>query len=183
MPLTEVVSAIVMLMEILVYIIIFIGLIAFLQKIFASSKSSSKKTKETAIYQYGRREYIMTKAEQNFFVMLSQTFQGKYHVFPQVHLSSILDEKMVKGQNWKAAFKHVNGKSVDFVICDKQYAKPLVAVELDDWSHGSENRRSRDEEVERIFDAAGLPLVRFNDYKNLSVVDVENKLAHALEQK
>jgi hypothetical protein len=169
-------------MESLVYLLIFIAVIALLRKFFAS-KNASTKTSEAPIYQYGRKEYIMTKAEHNFFLMLSQTFQGKYHVFPQVHLASILDEKIVKGQNWKAAFKHINGKSVDFVICDKQYAKPLIAVELDDWSHSSESRRSRDQEVERIFAAASLPLVRFNDYKNLSVIDVEKRLDQALESK
>ena len=170
-------------MEMLVYLVIFIIVIALLQKFFGSNGNTATKTKDAPIYQYERREYIMTKAEHNFFLMLSQSFQGKYHVFPQVHLSSILDEKKVKGQNWKAAFKHINGKSVDFVICDKQYAKPIIAVELDDWSHNSESRRTRDEEVERIFAAASLPLVRFNDYKGLSVADVDKRLARALEAK
>ncbi len=168
-------------MKVLIYLFLFIIIIAVIKKLFANNKSGTTNKGKAPIYQYGRKDYIMTKAEHNFFLILSQTFRGQYHVFPQVHLSSILDEKMVKGQNWKAAFNHINEKSVDFVICDKQYARPLVAIELDDWSHSSENRRKRDEEVERIFAAAGLQLVRFADYKNLTVADVEKKLSPALE--
>jgi len=40
-------------------------------------------------------------------------------------------EHRIKGQDWKAAFRRINGKSVDFVICDKAYIKPLLAIELD----------------------------------------------------
>jgi very-short-patch-repair endonuclease len=168
-------------MGILIFLSLVIIVLAVAQKLFAGNQKGPAATAKIPVYQYGRKDYIMTKAEHNFFLMLSQTFQGKYHVFPQVHLSSILDEKMVKGQNWNAAFKHINGKSVDFVICDKRYAKPLVAVELDDWSHSSQNRRTRDEEVERIFAASGMPLVRFADYKNLSLADIEDKLRSAVE--
>lgn len=170
-------------MEIFIYIFLFLVIVVLAQKLLANNRNEAIKTQRAPIYQYGRRNYIMTKAEHNFFLVLKQAFQGRYHVFPQVHLSSILDEKQKKGQNWKAAFRHINSKSVDFVICDKQYAKPLVAVELDDWSHSSTVRQKRDEEVERIFSASGLPLVRFTDYKNLTIADVEDKLQHALVAK
>ena len=103
-----------------------------------------------------------------------------YHVFPQVHLSAILDEKKVKGQNWKAAFRHINGKSVDYVICDKRSIKPLLAVELDDWSHDAQDRRDRDAEVERILQGAGLPIVRFDKRKGLNKEDIKKRIFEAI---
>lgn len=112
-------------------------------------------------YHYKRKNLIMTPAETRFFKILDEAIGDGYYVFPQVHLSSILEHR-IHGQNWWAAFHHINRKSVDFVICDKESVKPLAAIELDDWSHHLDHRKDRDIEVERIFEGAQLPLIRFN---------------------
>lgn len=111
-------------------------------------------------YHYERRDLIMTRAETEFFKMLDEAVGEKYYIFPQVHLSSIFEHK-VNGQDWWKAFHHINRKSVDFVICDKVSVRPLAAIELDDWSHKLDKRKSRDAEVERIFQGANFPLLRF----------------------
>ena len=129
-------------------------------------KQNSKK-----LYKYQAKQYFMTKSENDFFRMLNNVAGDRYFIFPQVHLSAILDEK-IKGQNWKAAFKHINGKSVDYVLCDRQTLKPVYAVELDDYTHTYKNRQERDQEVECMFQSAGIPLVRFNDYKTLNQEDI-----------
>lgn len=111
-------------------------------------------------YHYERRDLIMTQAENNFFKMLDEAIGQDYYVFPQVHLSSLFEHK-IHGQDWWKAFHHINRKSVDFVICDKQTVRPLAAIELDDWSHKLDKRKVRDTEVERIFEGAKFPLLRF----------------------
>ena len=60
-------------------------------------------------------------------------------MFPQVHLSALLDHK-VKGQDWRIAFRHINGKSVDYVLCDKATLQPVYAIELDDYTHEPRTR-------------------------------------------
>ncbi len=122
----------------------------------------------------------MTKAENDFFGVLKELLQDRYQIFPQVHLSALLDQK-VKGQNWKAAFWHINAKSVDFVVCDKTYARPLLAIELDDFSHDAQERRSRDVEVERIFENANMPLLRFRDYKTMSREAIATQIEGVLQ--
>jgi len=87
---------------------------------------------------------------------------NKYHVFPQIHLATILDHKIV-GQNWVSAFRHIDEKSVDFVICDINYIKPLLAIELDDKTHESNVRKNRDAEVEQILSDAQIPLLRIEN--------------------
>ena len=111
-------------------------------------------------YHYERRDLIMTRTETEFFKMLDEAIGSKYYVFPQVHLSSILEHR-IDGQDWWKAFHHLNRKSVDFVICERNKVQPLVAIELDDWSHKLEKRKLRDAEVERIFRGANFPLLRF----------------------
>lgn len=51
-------------------------------------------------------------------------------------------------------------KHVDFLVCDLKSVRPLVALELDDQSHARADRKTRDELVEAVFAAAGLPLLR-----------------------
>ena len=93
-------------------------------------------------------------------------------MFPQVHLSALLDHK-VKGQDWRIAFRHINGKSVDYVLCDKATLQPVYAIELDDYTHERRDRVARDSEVERMFKVANLPLVRFanKDVSNDAIIE------------
>lgn len=126
--------------------------------------------KKRFFYQYKRKNFLITRAEHEFFDILVELFGSEYHIFTQVHLPTILEHK-VSGQNWKGAFSHINGKSVDFVICDKEYIKPLLAIELDDRSHERPDRIERDSEVERILQDAGIPLLRI---ENKGVFDRED---------
>ena len=117
-------------------------------------------------YSYMAKQSLMTRTENEFFLKLERAVSERYYVFPQVHLSSLLDHR-VKGQDWSYAFRHINGKSVDYVLCSRETLRPTYAIELDDYTHEQSDRRKRDEEVERIFDEADLPLVRFKN-KNVS---------------
>ena len=141
------------------------------------NNTNSAEIKKTT-YNYQAKQYFMTKSENDFFRMLDNVASDRYFIFPQAHLSAILDEK-IKGQNWKAAFKHINGKSVDYVLCDKQSLKPVYAVELDDYTHTYKNRQERDKEVERMFQCAGVPLVRFSNYKSLTENDIAQRFFEA----
>lgn len=168
-------------MNLLILLFIVIAAIVLIAKLTSVRKVPMAATKEAPVYSYGSKDYLMTRAENDLFDILKELFQDKYQIFPQVHLSSLLDEKKVKGQNWKAAFRHINGKSVDFVVCDKTYARPLLAIELDDFSHDAEERRSRDVEVERIFENANMPLLRLRDYKTMSREAIATQIEGVLQ--
>lgn len=117
----------------------------------------------------------MTPAENEFYTMLVSAVGERYFVFPQVHLSALLNHE-VKGQYWKAAFSSINGKSVDYVISDRTTRKSLAAIELDDYTHDAEDRKQRDIEVERILKEAGMPLLRFTNYKTISREEIEQQI-------
>ncbi|MCC6934155.1 MAG: DUF2726 domain-containing protein [Candidatus Yanofskybacteria bacterium] len=110
-------------------------------------------------YLYRRKDCPMTKSEQVFYKVLAGVVDGRYYVFPQVHLDALLEHK-VPGQRWQAAWRHINEKSVDFVLCDKTSLRTELVIELDDFSHERPDRIERDKEVERILQEAHLPLLR-----------------------
>lgn len=119
---------------------------------------------EESPYKYTRKTYLVTKAENQFFKILLKILNNKYHVFPQIHLISLLEHKIV-GQGWKGAKNHIDRLSVDYVICDRKYLSPIVAIELDDITHERGDRIARDLRVERILREAKIPLVRIT-YKD-----------------
>ena len=140
-------------LALVVFVIILISRIS-------SANSSKKKLFKNNTYDYFAKPSLMSKVEGEFFVKLERIVRGRYYIFPQVHLSAILDHR-IKGQEWNYAFRHINGKSVDYVLCNRDTLEPTYAIELDDYTHDKVDRRKRDIEVERIFKAANLPLVRF----------------------
>lgn len=161
-------------------IYIIIGLVVLAVVLFSSvtsSFSSKRKVFKDNVYSYTAKNLPMTRTEADFFMKLNRAVSERYYVFPQVHLSAILDHK-VKGQEWQYAFRHINGKSVDFVLCDRETLRPFYAIELDDYTHDAKDRKKRDKEVERMFEAAKLPLVRFTN-KDVSEQDIVKALMSA----
>lgn len=154
----------------------------YLLKVVASNRSSTRKVFKDNIYNYTAKPSLMSPTEGEFFVKLEKAVNERYYVFPQVHLSALLDHK-VKGQEWKYAFSHINGKSVDYVLCDKETLRPSYAIELDDYTHDHEDRKTRDIEVERMFKVAGLPLVRFRDKDVTSDEIIQTLAATRVESK
>lgn len=117
------------------------------------------------LFKYKKKDFFMTRAEHQCYDALIKAVGDKYHVFPQAHLPTIVDGRII-GQNWKGSFRHIDEKSVDFVLCDKAYIAPILAIELDDKTHTREDRVMRDKEVERILSMANLPLLRIKNHGN-----------------
>ena len=135
--------------------------------------------KEKVKYQYKHKDFFLTRAEHECYDALVEAVGQEYRIFAQVHLPTLVDSKVV-GQNWHGAFRHISEKSVDFVLCDKAYLSPKLAIELDDKSHERPERIERDEEVERILREAGVPLLRLENHGSFSPSDFSEKIKLAL---
>lgn len=118
-------------------------------------------------YRYRSKKYIMTAAEASFFKRLERLFGEKYYIFPQIHLSSLLDHR-IKGQNWRGALSTIQRKSVDYALVDRETLVTRCAVELDDGTHDARARIERDMLVEGIFYRADVPLVRVRGVNGMS---------------
>jgi very-short-patch-repair endonuclease len=131
-------------------------------------------------YLYKKKPFFLSRAEHECYDALLQAVGNDYLIFAQVHLPTIIDHK-VKGQNWRGAFSHINGKSVDFVLCDKAYIAPKLAIELDDRSHERSDRKDRDQEVERVLKTAGVPLLRVDNHGQFNPADLAGQIKVALQ--
>ncbi len=114
------------------------------------------------IYEYGRKDFLMTRAERECYDALVAEMGAVYSFFPQIHLDALVVPKSAP-KSRLYAFRHINQKSVDFVACDKKEFRPVFAIELDDKTHSQSERITRDKEVERILHGARIPLIRIKN--------------------
>lgn len=156
------------------------GIVVLTGIILAVLKPKFEVGREKPKYQYKRRQFFLTRAEHECYDTLVTAVGNEYHIFAQVHLPTLLDNKIV-GQDWRAALAHINRKSVDFVLCDKAYLSPKLAIELDDKTHERPDRQERDKEVERILENAGIPLLRLENHGAFNLIDFTQKIKVALE--
>ena len=95
---------------------------------------------------------LLTKAEMNFYKILKDVVDNdKQIICPKVRMIDVLWTKTYRVENKMTFINKVNRKHFDFVICDKETLKPLMAIELDDKSHEEEARKERDEFVDALF--------------------------------
>jgi hypothetical protein len=160
-----------------IFLIVMVVIAVVVRELFGGG---GKEEKKKALYQYKKKDFLITRAEHEFFDVLVEVLGDQYYVFTQVHLPTILKHDIPNGQNWKGAFSHINGKSVDFVICDKVGIKPILAIELDDKSHEKLDRIERDSEVERMLQDAGMPLLRFENHGSFDKEEIKSTIQKVL---
>jgi len=135
----------------LFFVLIIIAFICFFKYIEYATKN-----KRTALV-YKKRDYLMTKAELEFFRVLESIIKNQYYIIPQLSISKIA--AVTKGKNYHTYLNKIDRKTVDFVLFDKEYFSPIMVIELDDSSHNSENRRMRDDFVDNVMEKIGLKII------------------------
>ena len=140
-------------------LIVWIACAFIIALIFMTLFLKSKQPVEVREYRYSLKQKVMTNAEKRFYDQLLNSLSDQHYIVPQAHLSMFIDHK-IKGQNWRGAFSRVNGKSVDFLIVEKSTQKPIMAIELDDYTHSRADRVLRDDFVNQTLKEVGLPLER-----------------------
>lgn len=132
------------------------GCLVAIFKLFGGS--ATKKATSTAL-PYRRKDYLLSKAERSFFGVLHQAVGQEYLIFAKIRVADLL--WMPKGTDSRRShFNKIQAKHIDFVLCDHDVVRPMLAIELDDSSHGSATRQSRDAFVDEALRTAGLPLLR-----------------------
>lgn len=108
-------------------------------------------------------KFFVSDAEAAFLRVLRRVVADRAYVLAQVSLRQLLwfpagNRGGVNRERtiWR---NKVAAKTIDFVLCHPSSLKPLVAIELDEPSHATPTRQTRDDEVERVLQRAGLPLL------------------------
>lgn len=107
---------------------------------------------------YRPRKHLMVGVEKQCFQLLNELFGQKFYVIPGVNLSSLLSHK-VGLQDRHEAYRFINNKTVDFVLCNKRSLRPICAVKLDDGTNKNKAPGDNPKDMEKFFRSAHIPFV------------------------
>jgi hypothetical protein len=125
---------------------------------------------------YERRGVLLSPGEINFLRALQSAVREDWLVFSMVRLADIIKvrPKTRKTHTWQ---NRIQGKHLDFVLCDDETLEVKLAIELDD---GSQSRSERDRFVYLALTAAGLPLLRVREQERYETAALRKDIEDAL---
>lgn len=138
-----------------IYILVAIITALAILVIFANAYFKIKIAK----FPYLKKEYLMSEAEKKFFFVLQEILGNDYLIFSKVRMTDLLYLPKMSNSSFYHYFNKIQAKHVDFLICDKENIKPLLAIELDDSSHLKVDRILRDKLVDKIFESASFSII------------------------
>lgn len=104
-------------------------------------------------YLYNVKKALISKSEQSFYHVIKSSVPQGYWVFPQINLASFID------RTDDARYHNELFRNVDFLVTDAEY-KPTFIVEINDQTHLTNERKERDEKVQKICEEAGIPILK-----------------------
>jgi very-short-patch-repair endonuclease len=150
-----------------------IGITIIAVVIFILSKAKSQQeTDYSTAYQ---PKWLFSYNEKDAYKKLKEiTDKNGLYIFAKVRLYDLIEPK--KGINkYKTAQNKIQAKHVDFVICNEKLVAKII-IELDDQSHNTTARQSRDKFVDDVLNATGHHVIR------LKAVDSEKLESLILEK-
>ena len=99
---------------------------------------------------------LLSEVEAKFYDCLESLSGGRCRIMCKPRLADFIDHEDGAG------FNKISQKHVDFLIFRNEDWLPMMAIELDDSTHNTADRRKRDAFVNNLCPHIGLPLLRIN---------------------
>jgi|SRR5689334_18332471 hypothetical protein len=127
---------------------------------------------------YERRGVLLSPGEIQFLRALQLASREDWLIFSMVRLADIIKvrPRTRKYQSWNS---RIQGKHLDFVLCDLETLDVKLAIELDDGVPVA-NRGRRDRFVNTALAAAGVPLLRVKVQEKYETAALRKDLEDAL---
>jgi hypothetical protein len=145
---------------------------------FLSDKDD--KSRSAMEYPYHMRDDFLSAAEQSFYLVLKNATTGSFLVCPKVSLGDLFYVRSSDPSKFRIYSNKIDRKHVDFLLCDPKTVRPLLGIELDDKSHQRDDRRTRDEFVQKVFAAAKLPLLRIPARQSYTVSEISTAIKNRI---
>ena len=127
---------------------------------------------------YERRGVLLSPAEINFLRSLQLAVREDWVIFSMVRLADIIKvrPKTRKFQSWNT---RIQGKCLDFVLCDEETLDVKLAIELEETGQPTDRGR-RDRFISTALAAAGVPLLRVRPLEKYETAALRKDIEDAL---
>lgn len=105
---------------------------------------------------------LLTDREESFYRILEPVCQKNgWMILMKLRLADLVEVKTkdIRKNDYMRYFNRIKAKHTDFVLIDPQSLDILCGIELDDPSHERADRIERDQFVDRVYQAASIPLL------------------------
>ena len=143
------------------------------------NRSQEEPTSEELPYRL--RDDFLSPAEFSFYKVLSSVVGTSLTIQSKVRLADVFF--VARPNENRSYFGKISQKHLDFLVCDPITMQPVFGVELDDASHSRSKRQDRDEFVDRVCEAAGLPLLRFPAQREYDAREIAFRVQPFLKEK
>lgn len=131
-------------------------------------------------YPYYAKTYLLTKSERQFYRVLREAVGDDFTIAMSVRLADVINCSLA---DWRAGYGPlISSKQIDFVLCEQQTTRIRLAIELDDPTHGLDDRRERDEFLDNAMEAAGVPLLRVETAEKYDTLLLREEIYIALDE-
>lgn len=136
------------------------------------SKIEIENKKDYEEMPYKLVESIFTKSEKEIFDILEPLSKDKNLIlFSKVRMADIAKIEN-KSNNFQYWFNKISSKHIDFLLCKSEDGKPILGIELDDYTHNQKSRKERDKFVNQVYKSIGLPILHITEI-NKEKIDKE----------
>ncbi|MFA5961954.1 MAG: DUF2726 domain-containing protein [Parcubacteria group bacterium] len=158
-------------------------LIIFIVAVALAKAFIEKKERLTSLSSYQKKDRVMNESEQALFVNLQKALGEVYIVLSKVRIEDFIDvnKKNISGNSHWGLRGKIKSRHVDFLVCNYATTKPLLAIELDGKSHNSAQRKKRDNFIDELYKAIGLPVEHISVGGNFS--ELSQNIRNILENK
>jgi len=159
------------------WIILLLLLIIFFLALALFKRKDGKSPED---FPYQSKDVLCSPAERSFLGALDKIVGKKYRIFAKVRLADIIDvHKGLSVSVRQSAFNRIDGKHIDFIICNANDLSIIGAIELDDKTHRGRGRHERDQFLDRTLKAAGVPVLRIKAQSSYSIKEISSRLDSA----
>ncbi len=129
-------------------------IIKMLELLFGFTKTKTN----TNAMRYLLKEKTMNSSEQALYINLQKMLGDKYIVLSKVRLEDFIevDTRGLSRNEWWGLRGKIKSRHVDFLICDLNTTKPILAIELDGNSHQTHKRIERDNFIDELYSSVQL---------------------------
>lgn len=125
-------------------------------------------------YPYRIRDDFLSPAELSLFHVLRHIVGSQAIIITKVRLADLFFVQ--RPHENRSAFNRIAQRHIDFLLCQSQTMQPLLGIELDDASHARADRVESDAFLDRVFAAAGLPLLRIPAQRAYNTHELADKI-------
>ena len=127
---------------------------------------------------YYLMESVLTNYEKKLYSILAPfCFKYNFILLSKVRIADFVQPlKQYNKGDFYHWFNKIALKHVDFLICQPETFKPLVAIELDDYTHKYKDRQERDVFIDNVYASIKLPILHVIHLQEDNIIKILSQI-------